>query len=82
MANADVYNKLLAMARQLVGSPDPDIPGSVIMSIEQCEPNGVIIKGLDPINEGAVFKTLNCDEVTEIIALAEAVQELQGASFG
>ena len=76
--DVDIINKLLAIAKEMLGSPAPDEPGSVVMSIEQCEPNGVIIKGLDPINEGAVFKTLNCDEVAELIDLAAALQELQG----
>ena len=79
MAVPDVNSKILSIARELLGSKDPSEPGSVSMSIETCEPNGVIIKGLDPTVEGAVLKSLNCDEVEELIALAEAYQMLQGA---
>lgn len=60
----------IILARTILGSPEPSQAGSVLMEMEICDDNaGVIIKGIDP--NGAVLKTLNCDEVNQLIDIAE-----------
>ena len=75
------FDEAIVIVRTILGSPDPSEPGSVLMEMEICDDNaGVIIKGIDPnaaLKNEQVLKTLDCDEVNQLIELAEVLAGAQ-----
>ena len=77
-AFSKVQESILVQVRTILGSPNPEFSNSVTLFFEPCGENLVTVRGLNPDSE-QVFKTLNCDEVTEIINLSNALQQFAGA---
>lgn len=71
------FDTAMVTIRTILGSPDPSEPGSVLMEMEFCDDNaGVIIKGIDPLEaleDQQVLKTLDCDEVDQLLELADVI---------
>ena len=78
-----VKNSIETMIRTILGSPAPELAGSVVMIIEECGPGRFTVKGMEP-SKGeptVVLKTVTCAEVDELLSLHQSLQQLAGASF-
>ena len=78
-AFTEIMDKIRVNLRTILGSPAPEEGGSVKLEFEDCGDNSVIVRGVDPQTE-EVLKNLNCDEIEQILALAQAIQQFSGAS--
>ena len=83
-AFSKVRDQIETIIRTILGSPAPELAGSVVMVIEECGPGRVTVKGMEPAKgkPTVVLKTVTCAEVDELLALNQSLQQLAGASFG
>jgi len=80
-----VKEQINTMIRTILGSPNPEESSSVIMRFDNCDdrPDHYTVQGINPHAESKgdeVFKTLNCEEVDELLALYQSLQQFAGAS--
>ena len=81
-AFSKVRDQIETMIRTILGSPAPEVPGSVVMVVEECGPGRVTVKGMEP-SKGeptVVLKTVTCAEIDELLSLHQSLQQLAGAA--